>query len=195
MEQTLLRTEMVLREGRDRVQLLRDPAASTLDLPDALRLHAQDLAADCKVICYLDLPTTGRPIRPDAYEQILQIGREALTNAFRHSESSCVQLSLQYFDLALELVVADEGRGLKVDTPRGRHWGIQGMRERARMIRGELSFEKGTPAGTKVRLVVPAATLYSGNDSKKLAQQARNFIQRVTGMRPDGQSPGLGYAD
>ena len=52
------------------------------------------------------------------------------------------------------LVVEDDGRGLPADLP-GDTSGIRGMRERALLVEGRLSFESRPGRGTEVRLEVP----------------------------------------
>jgi signal transduction histidine kinase len=70
---------------------------------------------------------------------------------------------LQFSD---ELIVSirDNGCGINADivkTGRPGHFGIQGMRERAEKIGGEITIESRAAAGTVVRLRVPGDAAYA----------------------------------
>lgn len=164
MEGMLDRTEAVLREGRDRVSALRDPQASTLDLADALQRHARDLAVEKRILCEVAVPQAPRPLAPEAYEEILQIGREAIANAMRHSQGSQVRATLSYTDAGVLLSVIDDGMGLPEDADRRSdgHWGLRGMHERAQLVGALLTLRRRDEGGTEVKLFLPAASAYAG---------------------------------
>ena len=87
---------------------------------------------------------------------LFRILQEALTNAARHSGASEVRVSL-YEDAGLAvLMVADDGKGMRVGGARGRApLGILGMRERAGLLGGSLEIESAPGAGTTLRIVMP----------------------------------------
>ncbi|WP_334180324.1 ATP-binding protein [Pseudoxanthomonas sp.] len=161
------RTQDVIREGRDRIQALRDPEAGTTDLPDFLRRHSQEMAAEQGMLCDFDLPFSVRPLQPIVYEELRQIGREAITNACLHSQGKRIDVKLEYCDFGVLLTVQDDGVGiaeekLKVD----RHWGISGMRERTTMIGGSLVVATRPTGGSEIKVLIRAEVAYP-----KLANQ------------------------
>jgi signal transduction histidine kinase len=62
------------------------------------------------------------------------------------------------------LRIRDDGRGIDPEIlgkgGRADHWGLQGMRERARRVGASLELWSRPGAGTEVELKVPAATAY-----------------------------------
>lgn len=61
-------------------------------------------------------------------------------------------------DDSLQLVVKDDGVGIDFDEiKKKRSLGLTGMKERARMFRGEVIIENMVPQGTVVTLKVPLA--------------------------------------
>jgi two-component system sensor histidine kinase UhpB len=90
-------------------------------------------------------------LTPDVELVIYRIAQEALTNAARHSAADTIELGLTRQGNAVALRVADNGRGL-LARPEGA--GIRGMRERARLVGGQLSIGPRGGGGTEVRLVV-----------------------------------------
>ncbi|MES2390201.1 MAG: sensor histidine kinase, partial [Acidobacteriota bacterium] len=94
----------------------------------------------------------------DIAHQILRIAQEAVSNAIRHA--SCRQLTVRLEQVPTQLVIAiaDDGKGFELETvnalPRHEHFGILGMRERARAIGGVLTIQPQQP-GTVVSLQLP----------------------------------------
>jgi two-component system sensor histidine kinase UhpB len=100
-----------------------------------------------------DLPS----LTPELELVIYRVAQESLTNVLRHSEASRCVVSLELRDEAIELTVQDNGRGLPdrigTDTV-----GIEGMRERALLVRGTLALSSAPGGGTTVTLRAPAET-------------------------------------
>jgi two-component system, NarL family, sensor histidine kinase UhpB len=85
---------------------------------------------------------------------LYRVAQEALTNAARHSEAQRIAATLRRSGDAVELEVADDGRGFAFEQSE-RGLGIGGMRERALLIGAELTIESRPAHGTTVRLSVP----------------------------------------
>jgi len=86
-----------------------------------------------------------------------RILQEALTNAYRHSRSSCVDVELRRDGDWLALEVRDAGVGFPVaaeDSP-CRGLGLLSMRERARLLGGTCTIESAENRGTRVRVRLP----------------------------------------
>jgi signal transduction histidine kinase/streptogramin lyase len=173
MEKVLARTEALIREGRDRVHLLRDPEADTLDLPECLQSHARDLAEERGMFCEVDVPHPPRPLTPLVYDELRQMGREAITNAFLHSRGERVVVSVTYTEFGVMLKVQDDGIGMPANGTKAEgHWGLQGMRERAQTIGATLAIGKAEPRGTELKVFVPAADAYPSakQPSRRMAE-------------------------
>ncbi len=84
---------------------------------------------------------------------VYRVAQEALTNAARHSEAQGIAVTLRRSGDAVELEVADDGRGFAFEQSE-RGLGIGGMRERALLIGAELTIESRPGEGTTVRLSV-----------------------------------------
>jgi two-component system sensor histidine kinase UhpB len=85
---------------------------------------------------------------------VYRVAQESLTNAARHSEAQQIAVTLRRSGDAVELEVADDGRGFAFEQSE-RGLGIGGMRERALLIGAELTIESRPDHGTTVRLSVP----------------------------------------
>lgn len=86
---------------------------------------------------------------------IYRIAQEALTNACRHSRSEKVRVTLLQVDVQVELDVQDWGVGFDPQAIEGERFGLEGIRERARLLGGTASIDSQPGRGTLVRVVLP----------------------------------------
>jgi len=88
---------------------------------------------------------------PEIQLLVYQIGREALLNAVRHSNASLIEVRLFLESERICLVVADDGLGFLpevVDVDQ--HFGVEIMKERARLAGGQLELRSRPQLGTQV---------------------------------------------
>jgi signal transduction histidine kinase len=176
LEKALDRADRAIVEGRAAIQDLRSPATASNDLPRALADLGEELAAGLPPALrppHLRVSVEGPPhdLYPFVRENVYRIGCEALRNAFQHARASSVEADIIYSDTSIRLRVRDNGKGLDpkhLDAGREGHWGISGMRERARQMGGKLEMWSEVGAGTEVELFLAASIAYDTDkaDSK-----------------------------
>jgi signal transduction histidine kinase len=86
---------------------------------------------------------------------IYRIVHEALTNACQHSGSEKVDVSLLQEGDLLRLEVQDWGVGFDPEAVDEDRFGLEGIKERTRLLGGECSIESEPGEGTCVRVVLP----------------------------------------
>jgi signal transduction histidine kinase len=152
-----------IRDIRNFVLGLRPHLLERTDLVGGLAALAEEMRLNTMVDVETDLDegmvaARGLPEGPRA--QLLQIAREALSNAARHADASraSVELAIEEGDV-LRLEVGDNGRGFEVDAERGgEHQGLVNMRDRALHMGGQLQIESAPGAGTRIIVRVPLST-------------------------------------
>ncbi|MBZ5634243.1 MAG: sensor histidine kinase [Acidobacteriia bacterium] len=144
-----------LEEARRSVSALRAGALSNGSLLDAMEQIGRKLTSDSGV--QLDTKLEGQPYAlPEQCEaNLLRIAQEALTNAVRHSGTERIGVRLAYRTGSVVLEVGDSGRGMSGAEPSG--FGVDGMRERARQIGGEIQILSDPGRGTRIIVTVPNA--------------------------------------
>ena len=163
LERALDRADAVLAEGRYRVHLLRVDAVTVEDLVEGLNHYAQERAQERSVQFTLREQGAKRPLIPLVREEVFRMVREALANAFEHSAAKSIEVSLRYDAREFGLTVRDDGMGIPSEFLReGRpgHWGLPGMRERARYVGGLLDIQSDPGEGTMIRIRIPGRTAY-----------------------------------
>jgi signal transduction histidine kinase len=138
---------------------LRAAALSNGSLLDAMEQIGRKLTSDSGVPLETQLETQleGQPYAlPEQCEaNLLRIAQEALTNAVRHSGAERIRILLAYRTGSVVLEVGDSGRGMSGVEPSG--FGVDGMRERARQIGGEIKILSDPGRGTRIVVTVPNA--------------------------------------
>lgn len=170
LESALDRADLVIAEGRDRVVDLRGASVDVGDLSQALASAAEDLGQDHSV--GFRLVVEGRQLPLDALvrDELFLIGREALTNAYRHSGAGRIEIVIAHAHDGLRFRLFDDGRGideqvLKAGGKSG-HWGLSGMHERAAGIGAELIIRSSAGVGTDIEIRVPARLAYQKSPGK-----------------------------
>jgi signal transduction histidine kinase len=164
------RAAQAITEGRDAVQELRSTELADNDLVESLTLLGQELAAstvDGNASPSFRVLLEGAPrlLHPSLKEDLYRISREAVVNAFRHARATTIELDIRFDDRVLRLRIRDDGIGMdpRIVASGGRegHYGMPGMEERARAIRGQLEIWSELTRGTEIELKVPANIAYA----------------------------------
>jgi signal transduction histidine kinase/ligand-binding sensor domain-containing protein len=156
-------------EGRDAVQGLRSSTTVTNDLAAAVNALGLELAANPleqnSPGFEVDVEGKSRDLHPILRDEVYRIVGEALRNAFRHAKATRIEVEIHYDTHELRLRVRDNGRGIEPEVRRGDgragHFGLHGMRERAKLIGGNLELWSNVGSGTEVELTIPASTAYA----------------------------------
>ena len=92
------------------------------------------------------------------------MAREILRNSFHHSRAKQIEVEIRYGVRELRLRIRDDGAGIDPEVlergARSGHWGLPGVRERAKLIGARLDFWSEAGAGTEVQVTVPASIIY-----------------------------------
>ena len=152
-----------IEEGRSTIEGLRSSDPRALDLVLALSGVQQEFPVQPNIDFRVIVAGRQQPLRPPIRHELYRIGREALVNAFCHSQAKRVEFELEYADSDLRMRVRDDGCGIDAQVLRsGRegHWGLAGMRERAARIGGLLNISSNANAGTEIRLSIPSGVAF-----------------------------------
>lgn len=169
LEEAIVATEQALQEGRSAIRDLRPEPATRRDLPGLLNAVGKELAASHELrgsAPAYRVVVEGRPrdLSPLLQDEVYRISREVIRNAFEHAVASHIEVEIRFDQEKLRLRVRDDGKGIDPKVLEGGghagHFGIPGMRERARHIGARLDFWSEVGAGTEVELSVPASMAY-----------------------------------
>ncbi len=169
IDSAIEQASIAITEGRDAVHELRSRGLMTIDLPDSISNFAKELLSDA---------TSGNPpefrvqvegaprnLDPVIRDEVYRITAEALRNAIRHARARQLEVEIRYDEQYLRLRIRDDGKGIDPTVlDQGHapgHWGLRGMRERARLVGGNLEVWSQLGSGTEIELTIPAASAYA----------------------------------
>lgn len=152
LAETRTLANQAMRELLSLARQLRPTALDDLGLAAAIAGQVEQLERSGLTA---ELATEGdfSDLDDDVQLVVYRVAQESLTNAARHSEAQRIAVTLRRSGDAVELEVADDGRGFAFEQSE-RGLGIGGMRERALLIGAELTIESRPGEGTTVRLSV-----------------------------------------
>ena len=86
---------------------------------------------------------------------IYRIVQEGLTNACRHSKSPRIRVELVERDGLLQIKVQDWGEGFDPTRVEADRFGLEGIRQRARLLGGSARVESAPGQGTCLTVELP----------------------------------------
>ena len=97
-------------------------------------------------------------LNPQQLVHVLQIVREATTNAIKHSQGTAIEISAKInAEGEYEILVEDNGIGIQnLEEPEG-HYGLNIMTERSRQLNAEFNIIRRKQGGTQVKITLPHA--------------------------------------
>ena len=135
---------------------LRPPILDDLGLVAAIEWQAQEFSRRTGISCVLSSNIENIELNSEFSTAVFRIFQETLTNIIRHAEANTIVINLKKLDQKLILRVEDDGKGIQIDDTNGNNsLGILGMRERAKLIGGDLEVFNGTDNGAVILLTAP----------------------------------------
>jgi len=178
----------VIEEGRNTIRGLRSSIENPNDLASSLSRILQELGkpgVDFRVV----VEGAPLPLRPAVRDEVYRIGREALTNAFRHSAAGRIALHLEYAPNQFRILVHDDGCGIDpqvLHSGRDGHRGLSGMRERAEKIGARVKVLSRAGGGTEVDFRLPSDIAFESHPSSLASKWLPGFRRQ---QREDEVTP------
>lgn len=169
LEKALEGAERAIVEGRDAIHDLRSPAPVAKMLAEEITAFGEELVAKDTnekepVQFRMVVEGTAHALRPNAHIDIFRIAREAMRNAFIHSQGRLIETEIAYTSELFRLRIRDDGKGIDTDersrAERTGHWGLRGIRERVEHLGGDLDVWSEPGAGTEIELRIPGSKVY-----------------------------------
>ena len=132
---------------------LRPTALDDLGLKAALASQAEELERQSGIATSFGAAGDVNDLPDDVQLVLYRVAQEALANAARHAGAESIVVRLARQNGRVELTVSDDGSGFAFDDADS-GLGLEGMRERALLVGGELRIESRPGHGTRVRLVI-----------------------------------------
>jgi signal transduction histidine kinase len=195
LDAALDRTEQAIAEGRDAIHNLRASTTVTNELAQAVTALGNEMShelasqgsAHGSAMFHVVVEGPPRDLHPILRDEVYAIAREAVRNAFRHAQAHDIEAQITYNGSSFQLRIRDDGNGIDpaiVAEGRAGHYGVSGMRERARRIGGKLDVWTGTGAGTEIELNIPGSIAYGTSAGRGVLGRFRKARGREKAANP-----------
>lgn len=144
-----------LTEARRSVEALRPKLLQDGDLCSALRRLSSQMFSHSSTHTICEVVGKAYILPQDVENNVLRIGQEALTNAFKYARASEIRIELVYETTQFILRIKDNGQGFEIDSFSVENgFGLMGMTERADRIGAKLTIQTQPGRGTEVVLSI-----------------------------------------
>jgi PAS domain S-box-containing protein len=141
-------------ESRRLIAGLRPPALDELGVVEAVESLVNEARADIPSVGLVE--ELGRSRLPAPVETtIFRIVQEALTNARKHAAARSAQVSLTRTPGAVRVSIRDDGTGFDPGSVPADRFGLEGIRQRARLLGAEPMISSRPGQGTTIEVVLP----------------------------------------
>jgi beta-phosphoglucomutase len=144
-------------ETRRLITGLRPPILDEMGVLDAVEYLIYEHRKQGGPEIEFDRDATGERLPPPLENAVFRIVQESLNNACRHSRSDRIHVSIVRRDGRILIDVRDWGVGFDPGTVEEHRFGLQGIRERARLLEGSVVIESAPGKGTHVAVELPLA--------------------------------------
>jgi ligand-binding sensor domain-containing protein/signal transduction histidine kinase len=191
LESAIDQAAQAITEGRDAVQGLRSSTVVASDFALTINTLGQELASGetnpNAAEFQVDVEGTPQNLHPILRDEVYRIAGEALRNAFRHAQAQRIEVEIRFDERQLRLRVRDDGKGtdakhLDGDGYAG-HYGLRGMRERAKLMGGKLAVWSELDSGTEVELSIPASRAYETSPARRRSWLVEKFSAKDPEMK------------
>jgi signal transduction histidine kinase/ligand-binding sensor domain-containing protein len=188
LENAIDQAAAAITEGRDAVQGLRSSTKVTNDLASAITtLGTEPTGIESNpngAEFHVEVEGTPRDLRPILRDEVYRIAGEAVRNAFKHAQAKRIEVEIRYDERRLRLRVRDDGKGIEArhldGDGRPGHYGLRGMRERAKLMGGKLAVWSELDSGTEVELRIPASRAYEIPPARRRSWLAEKLSGKET---------------
>jgi len=148
---------LAIRDIRNFIYGLRPEAVDGSQVVAGLAALAEEVRHGGLLDVAVDLDPAADPdLDPESGAELLNLVKEGLSNAVRHSRALRIALTLAADEVTSTLVIADDGVGFDPTVPvAAGHHGLANMRARAAAIGGRLDIRSAPGGGTRVIVELP----------------------------------------
>jgi PAS domain S-box-containing protein len=154
LDESLRLLRAAVDESRRLIGGLRPPALDELGLVDAVESLVEEARVEIGAVAFAHhLP--GRRLEPQLETTIFRIVQEAITNARKHARAGHLEVELSRTADRVRIVVTDDGRGFDPAAVPEDRFGLEGIRQRSKLLGAEPRITSAPGRGTTIDVTLP----------------------------------------
>jgi PAS domain S-box-containing protein len=152
----------VMGEVRNFIAGLESHVIQGGDFPTALRDMIRTMCSSSSAKCVARIErVAARQLSTEQALHVINIVREGLSNALRHSGAKRITVSLHSLRHCVRLAIRDDGTGFNTNLTQGVGHGLGNMAARAKKVRGQFALHSKPHEGTRIFLDLPKDVTYA----------------------------------
>ena len=164
LNQAIGQLNQVMGEVRNFIAGLESEVIQGGDFPAALRTMVQTMSDSSPAKCLIRIDdAAARRLSTEQALHVMNVVREGLSNALRHSRATRIMVSLRELVRTIRLTIRDDGIGFNTRSAQGVGHGLGNMAARAQKVRGSFALQSKPWKGTKILLDLPKEGHYAHN--------------------------------
>jgi signal transduction histidine kinase len=162
LNQAIGQLNQVMAEVRNFIAGLESQVMQGGDFSTALRTMVETMSLSSSARCRVRIDdAAAQRLSTEQALHIINIVREGLSNALRHSRAKQITVSLRDLIRSDRLAVTDDGVGFNARSVQGVGHGLVNMAARAQKVRGLFAIQSKPDRGTRISLDLPKDTHYA----------------------------------
>ncbi|MBI5673145.1 MAG: PAS domain S-box protein, partial [Nitrospirae bacterium] len=164
LDHAIRQLNQVMTEVRNFIAGLESQVLQGGDFSTALRTMVETMSISSSARCRIRIDDeAARRLSTEQALHIINIVREGVSNALRHSRAKQITVSLRDLIRSDRLAVTDDGIGFSTRSVQGVGHGLVNMAARAQKVRGLFAIQSKPDKGTRISLDLPKDTHYAHN--------------------------------
>ncbi len=164
LDQAIGQLNQVMTEVRNFIAGLESQVMQGGDFSTALRTMVETMSISSSTRCRVRIDdAAAQRLSTEQALHIINIVREGVSNALRHSRAKQITVSLRDLIRSDRLAVTDDGIGFNTRSVHGVGHGLVNMAARAQKVRGLFAIQSKPDKGTRISLDLPKDTHYAHN--------------------------------
>lgn len=154
IQNSLVNARKTLKEARLVIDDLRENTEKNLDMKDSVDKLIVEFEKDTSIIVRADIQRV-MEISNFVKEHTIYIISECLVNIRKHAEATEVTIQIIEFAEQMIITLEDNGIGFENANIQSGKYGLLGMKERVRMINGNIEINSNVGEGTQITISIP----------------------------------------
>ena len=151
-------THQVLEEVRAISRGLYPPMLDKLGLTSAINQLIYDLDSDTNLFVTQEIANIDECLQREQNVNLYRFVQESLTNIIKHSEATSVFITVKLKESTIFIIIEDNGKGFNsADLKTSKSLGLKTLRERVKILRGNIQIESKENKGTLIKAIIPCA--------------------------------------
>lgn len=147
--------QATIAEGRRVMNGIRTPVLDLHGIVAAVEELAREKTTAETVVEFVPPTREFGRLRPEVEIALYRMSQETLSNAVKHGGSPKVRIFLERDEQHVRLNVKDWGVGFDAALPRRGVRGLQGIKERVRLLNGSIRLDSSPETGTEIEIELP----------------------------------------